>query len=81
MKSYRDGLKVQISNDSVNFKNSQSFSAFLTFYNMNTTEGFLRIYDTAPLSSVAVLLFCPFVPQIVSIFYSSSNSMFYYILK
>lgn len=66
----RDGLKVQIANDSVNFKNAQVSSPFLTFYNMNTTEeGFLRIYDTAQVSPFAALLFCPTLPQIVSILF------------
>lgn len=59
-----EGLKVQISSDSVNFKNPQLSSPFLTFYNMNTTDGFLRVYDTAPVSAIAVLIFCPYIPQI-----------------
>lgn len=65
--TFREGLKVQVGNDSVNFKNSQS-SPFLSYYRINTTEeGFLRIFDTAQISPLTVLLFAPMLPKIVGL--------------
>ncbi|KAK7601244.1 hypothetical protein V9T40_008685 [Parthenolecanium corni] len=59
-----DGYKVQIASESVNFKTRIS-TPFLTYYNMNTVEGFFRIFDTTQISPIAALLFCPVHPRVL----------------